>query len=187
MHTDSATLKRMTAILPLLGYLEDRGLAEKIARAWELAEERGGWDSLEQACFGPHLPKARLVDHVNAATESALRVCEIITKYQGIMFDTQLVVAIGLMHDVCKVLEYEPDGQGGARVSEIGKHLQHGVAGGMLAQEVGMPLEMVHLILTHTPQSTMQPNRIEGVLFAAVDICDANMLHYTNGHQLFGK
>lgn len=187
MHADSTTLKRMTTIFPLLDSLVDRDLAEKIARAWEFAEARGGWESIEQACFGPHLPMARLVDHVNAATESALCVCEVITKHQGIAFDTQLIVALGLMHDVCKVLEYEPDGQGGARVSEIGKHLQHGVVGGMLAQEVGMSLQMVHLVLTHTPQSTMQPNCIEGVLFSAVDLCDADMLHYTSGHPLFGK
>ena len=96
-------------------------------------------------------------------------------------------MTIGLLHDVSKLLEYEPDGKGGYQRSSIGEKLQHGFYGAVLAREEGFSEEALHLILTHTPQSKMKPQYKEAILFSYMDLCDADMVFYERGLPLFAE
>ena len=138
---------------PSFSRLNDPTLQDNILAVWGDLFERSSWDRLEDACFDPEAPSSRLVDHVNVVTEGTLAVSECIERYHGTRFNTQTIIALGLLHDVSKLVEYEPDCKGTAKKSEIGEKIQHGVMGAMCCKEHGFDTEFLHLILTHTPMS----------------------------------
>lgn len=185
MKKDTITVEYLERVFPAFGRLSDPQAREGIAAVYDDMLRRSAWESIEDACFSPALPNCRLVDHINAAMESALATAHCIEKYQGIPFDYDGIIILAMLHDTSKLVEYEPC-EGGCRETEIGKKIQHGVMGAMLAYEHGFSVHVMNQILTHTPRSKMQPSDKEGALFARVDICDADMLHYSNGLPLFG-
>ncbi len=172
-------------VFPIIEQLSDTKLAESIASIWMKALKMSNWKHIEDACFSPVLEKGiRLVDHVNVTTTIAsVEMAKLINKYQGEEFDLDRIIALGLLHDVSKLLEYTPDEDGGYKRSEIGEKIQHGFFGALLAHEEGLSTEMLHLILTHTPQSKMKPQYKEAVLFSHMDLCDADILFYGKNVQ----
>ena len=59
--------------------------------------------------------------------------------------------------------------------------IQHGFYEAHLALKEGFSWEVVHEILTHTPQSKMRPRFVEGILLAHVDYGDADLIHFSHG------
>lgn len=174
-------------IFPILNELTDEKLIDTVIEIWDDIFQQSRWEKIEDACFSPEMKNQKLVDHINVATVGSLRISECIEQFQNIKFNKNLIIAFGLLHDVSKLLEYEPVESGIVKKSEIGETIQHGVMGAVCAQKYGLPLEYMHLILTHTPQSKMKPKIKEGILFSYVDLCDADMLHYENSLPLFLK
>lgn len=184
MKDCTITIEYLERVFPAFTQLSDLETREKIAAVYTDMFQRSAWNSIEDACFSPALPNCRLVDHINATMESALATARCIEKYQGISFDYDGIIILAMLHDSSKLVEYEPC-EGGCRETEIGKKIQHGVMGAMLAYEHGFSVHVMNQILTHTPRSKMKPIDKEGALFARVDICDADMLHFSNGLPMF--
>jgi len=168
-------------IFPVIKELKDQELGAKITGVWAELFNKSKWDGIEDACWSPGVNTQRLVDHINVTVLSALRISELIEQYQNIKFDRDIIITMGLLHDVSKIVEYEPDGAGGYKKSEIGEKIQHAVFGAISAYNMGLSLDIIHLILTHTPLSKMKPLMKEGILFTYVDSCDADMIHFENG------
>lgn len=176
---------KMSELFPIIDKLKDQQLAQTIADIWADLFERSKWDSVEEINFCPGINNFTLLSHINAATEGALALSHSIEKHQNIFFDKDMVIALGLLHDVCKLLEYAPDGDGGSVKTELGHKLQHGAIGAIAAYNAGLSLDMVHLIFTHTPFSKLKPELKEGILFCYVDLADADMLFADNHQPIF--
>jgi putative nucleotidyltransferase with HDIG domain len=175
------TLQDLAAVkkaLPEIDLLEDSEIKEKVARIWAMAWRESTWGKLEDACFAPDISGASLVDHVRVTAQGSMALAEIIEQIQGIKIDRQRLLLLALLHDVSKLVEYE-DG----RKTDMGQLIQHGFYGAHLALNEGFPLEIVHEILTHTPQSKMRPNFLEGILLAHIDYGDADLIHFTQGKK----
>ena len=158
--------------LPRLREIKDEKTAEAIAGVWLKMLEISPWNTIGEAKFKETLEDVSLVSHVNAAVDAALAVAEIIRKYHGIAFDEQKIITFGLLHDVDKMVEYVYDEDGKLVVSELGEKIQHGVMSAIYAYNEGFDTDMIHLILTHTTESTRRTNDKEGILFGHMDICD---------------
>ncbi len=158
--------------MPIILQLNNKQTAEKIADVWIEMLHRSTWDSIDDAAFKEGIAGKNLVSHVNCTTESALAVSKIITKYHGIVFDEDRLIAMGLLHDVDKMIGYEMDDNGEIIISEMGDKIQHGVMTAILAYNAGFSTDLLHLILTHTPTQNMKPIYPEGILFGHIDICD---------------
>ncbi|WP_101550096.1 MULTISPECIES: HD domain-containing protein [Anaerotruncus] len=180
---------KIAELFPIIREIRNQDLADRIAAVWLRAWGMSKWERLEDACFNPDIQErdCRLVDHVNVTTIASLQMAKLIERYQGESFNYERILTIGLLHDVSKLLEYEPDGKGGYRRSFIGEKLQHGFYGAVLAREEGFTEETLHLILTHTPQSKMKPQYKEAILFSYMDLCDADMVFYERGLPLFAE
>lgn len=176
---------KMSELFPLIDEIHDQHLADTVTQIWSDLFERSSWDAVEDLNFCPGVNKYTLLSHINVTTESTLRVSEIVTKHQGISFDHDTILVLGLLHDVCKLLEYESDGQGGSRKTELGRKLQHGAIGAIAAYDAGLSLDMVHLIFTHTPFSKLKPELKEGILFCYTDLADADMLFAESNQPIF--
>lgn len=171
-------------VFPMLADVKDKETAFRIARSWVYSWQHSKWEHIEDGCYSPNVPGKKLVNHVKVATEGALALAELITRYHGYTFDMQKILVLGLMHDVCKLMEYEPDGKGGGQLSEYGKRLPHGAISAQIAYEQGFDLEMIHLIITHSSHIKNKPQELEGILFEFGDLSDTQIHFYHAGFPL---
>lgn len=163
--------------LPSILEIEDKKTAEAVAEVWFKALEMSPWESFEQAKFKEGMDNVTLISHVNSVVECARALANIIHKHHGCNFDEQRIIILGLLHDVDKVVEYVYNEEGELVISEIGQKIQHGVLTAMLARDAGFDTDMLHLIITHTPNQNMKPKFKEGVLFGYADLCDWEMTY----------
>ena len=160
-----------------LDRIGDAGLRAKVVKTFVLACERGRWESVEELKKMPFtlLTDARgvnFIEHTVAVTEGAAALgraqAEAYAKLPYAV-DFDRLYAGGLLHDVGKLLEIEPDGQGGFRKSLAGKHARHPVSGAILASECGLPGDIVNIIVCHAKEGEGRPQVVEAVLIHQAD------------------
>ena len=160
-----------------LNRIADRELRAKVVRTFVLACERGKWESVADL---ERLPFTLLTDtrgvnfvaHTIAVTEGAAALgraqAEAYAK-PPYAIDFDRLYAGGLLHDVGKLLEIEPDGQGGYRKSRPGKFARHPVSGAILAAECGLPPAIINIIVCHAKEGEGRPQVVEAVLIHQAD------------------
>ena len=90
--------------------------------------------------------------------------------------DYDRLLAGGLLHDVGKLLEFEPDGKGGFRKSLSGKCARHPISGTAIAYEVGLADEVLNTIACHAKEGDGRPQVVETVLIHQADFGTFNPL-----------
>jgi putative nucleotidyltransferase with HDIG domain len=156
-------------LLPEIEKIADAGLREMVAGVWDEALERSSFDRLDAIPFTLLIEDLEdtLIEHTGRVTRAAAAAA----RARGDL-DMDIVLAGAILHDVGKVLEYEP-GPGGAVVkSEMGKRLRHPVSGAALAQELGLPLSIVHIIAAHAGEGNMVSRTPEAILIHHSDMTD---------------
>jgi putative nucleotidyltransferase with HDIG domain len=160
-----------------LGRIKDPGLRAKVVKTFTLACGRGGWTSVADM---ERMPFTLLTDplgvsfveHTIAVTEGAAALGRAQTgAYAKLPYaiDFDRLYAGGLLHDVGKLLEIEPDGQGGFRKSLAGKYARHPVSGAILAAECGLPADVINIIVCHAKEGEGRPQVVEAVLIHQAD------------------
>ena len=86
------------------------------------------------------------------------------------------LIAAGLLHDVGKLLEFEPDETGGYRKSHLGRCARHPISGAILAAECGADEELVNTIACHAKEGDGRPQVVETVLIHQADFATFNPL-----------
>jgi putative nucleotidyltransferase with HDIG domain len=170
----------------------DETLRQQVVDGWVLACERGGWESVEQLRSMPFtlLTDCRglsFVEHTIAVTEGALALAKAqIEAYDEMPYpiDLDRLVAGGLLHDVGKLVEIEPDGDGGWRKSRSGMCARHPISGAILAAEIGCSDEVVNTIACHAKEGDGRPQVIETVLIHQADFATFNPLVMLAGGKL---
>ena len=112
------------SLLPEIDMIGDHALREQVVTVWDVALERSAFDDLRSIPFTLLIENLddTLIEHTARVTRTAMAA----GKARGDV-DMDTLVAGALLHDVGKVLEYEP-GPGGVVVkSEMGKRLRHPV------------------------------------------------------------
>jgi len=160
-----------------LARIGDAGLRAKVVKTFVLACGRGGWESIEDVKKMPFtlLTEAHgvgLIEHTIAVTEGAAALgraqAEAYAKLPyAIDFDR--LYTGGLLHDVGKLVEIEPDGRGGYRKSQAGRYARHPVSGAILASECGLPGDVVNIIVCHAKEGEGRPQVVEAVLIHQAD------------------
>ena len=183
-------IRSVLELVPEIGEIRDTTVREQVLRYWVLAFERSAWAGvaqLEAVPYNTSIATASLVAHSRSVTRTALGHARSIGELYGIDYELDTLVAGAVLHDVCKLLESDPDPHHAGRAvkSAIGERLTHGVIGAYLARELELSLDVEHMILTHTPQSRTLPQTPEGVLVRHVDVMDADVLYGNAGLELF--
>lgn len=171
------------ATFPELRDIADRALRDAVAEIWLEVLAESGWDALSDVPKHPYkVPSSvKLVEHTRSTTQMAVAVAEVAERIQGIPFDRDLLIAAANLHDVSKLVEFEPSAEGG-RASRFGRLVQHGVYGAHKMWTKGLPLEMVHNVIVHTETSRYQPQTWEAVIVHAVDALDSRALDLLHGN-----
>ncbi len=168
----------------ILERIGDGELRAKVVKAWTLACQRGGWESVDQLKAMPFtlLTNTRgvnFIEHTIAVTEGAYGLAkaqEAVYREMPYKIDTDRLLAGGLLHDVGKLLEIERDGQGGFRKSRSGMCARHPISGTAIAYEVGLSDEILNTIACHAKEGDGRPQVVETVLIHQADFGTFNPL-----------
>lgn len=172
-------------LFPEVNGISDPELRGKVVDIWVETWRRSGWERIEDVPKNPETVGLRrnLVSHVRAVTAGALGIARAVGEFHGLRVNTDLLIAGCLLHDVSKLLEYEPRGEGAGK-SALGRLIQHAVYGVHMAIKYGLPLELAHIINSHTAESRLAPRTLEAVIIYYADYADSDVLLLEAGRPL---
>lgn len=167
-----------------LKYMDEELLISKVLDTWLAGCEAGGWNNTDELRDIPFtlLTDTRgisLIEHTIAVTEGArglARAMEDTYDSMPYIINYDRLTAGGLLHDVGKLLEIEPDGAGGYRKSQSGRCKRHPISGAILAAEAGLSEEIINTIACHAKEGEGKPQVIETVLIHQADFACFNPL-----------
>jgi putative nucleotidyltransferase with HDIG domain len=156
---------------PELTLIKNTTLREKVSRVWTTAQEKGGWTRLEDVPFTLLVPNSgRLIDHTRRITKLAYAVADV----REDTHNTDYLVAGALLHDVGKLLEYEM--VNGKVDKRRGQTQRHPALGAALAQEIGLPPEVVLIIAAHSHEGDTMDRTPEAIIVHHCDFIDFDIL-----------
>ncbi|MGA1848728.1 MAG: HD domain-containing protein [Thermoplasmatota archaeon] len=175
-----------------LDSIQNEEIREKTVAAWLNGCRRGGWDSIDELSKMPftlltETHGVSFIEHTIAVTEGAMGLALAQMETYGKMpyeIDMDRLIAGGLLHDVGKLLEIEPDGNGGYRKSRSGMCARHPISGTVLAAEAGLPVEYLNTIACHAKEGEGRPQVVETILIHQADFATFNPLVYKNKESL---
>ncbi len=171
-------------LFPEIEEIQDKELAEKVVEIWAETWHASAWPKIEDARKNPtNVGERRLVPHVRAVTREAIDMAQSFREFHGVGVNMDYLIAGSLLHDVCKLMEYQPKGDGAGK-TRYGELVQHGVYSGYKVLEKGLPEELVHMAISHTTKSHIAPVTLEGAILHYVDYADSDALLYAEGQKL---
>jgi HD superfamily phosphodiesterase len=165
------------AVFPEIETIEDDTLRTGVASAWTSAAGVNGLD-LEELPEVPWLPPAQddldmaaeealLVDHVRDVTACALGLAESLLSRDAdgdLDIDLDTVIAGALVHDVSKLYEFD-----GMDRTEVGRLLGHPYYGVSVVSRANLPVELAHIVLSHSSRTSVEPATMEAEIVRRAD------------------
>jgi putative nucleotidyltransferase with HDIG domain len=153
---------------PELQWIQNKNLRGKVVDVWKTAADRGNWKKLEEIPFTLIFENSGLlVDHTKRITILAWNVAN--AREEPLNKDT--LIAGALLHDVGKLLEYEfKDGK--IIKSKLGQTMRHPASGAQLAEDCGLPKEVVHIIAAHSHEGDLMNRTPEAIIVHHCDFID---------------
>ena len=161
--------------LPELEQIEDADLRAQVRAVWVKFAAQSGFDELTALPVSPKVAYSHIT-HNRSVAAMALAVSEILHRFHGTTIDRDRLLASALLQDASKLVEYEPNGEGGSRLSPLGQHFPHGFLAAHAALEEGLPPEIAEDILTHTYEGSSFPKTLEAKILFFVDQVDVAAL-----------
>jgi hypothetical protein len=169
---------------PIIEEIQDSDLREKVVKAWARGLQEGSFKDMEDIPFSVIIPEVNLVDHINWVMEVALCIASLVEKKMRVSVNRDLLIASVLLHDLGKAFEYRREGDTYIK-SDIGEKFIHGFWGTYVALEERVPKDLAHMIATHSKDSPMHPQFLEGIILHYADFAHADILRFQKGMQTF--
>jgi putative nucleotidyltransferase with HDIG domain len=151
-----------------LALIQNKDLRKKVVDVWKTAADRGRWNQLQEIPFTLLFENSGLlVDHTKRITKLAWNVVN--TREEPM--NTDYLIAGALLHDVGKLLEYEMK-DGKIVKSKLGETMRHPASGAKLAEECGLPKEVVHIIAAHSHEGDTMNRTPEAIIIHHCDFID---------------
>jgi putative nucleotidyltransferase with HDIG domain len=152
-----------------LQWIKDENLRDKVVTVWIEAADRGNWNSINDAPFTLLFENSgKLTEHTKRITNLAKAAYD--QREENINLD--FLIAGALLHDVGKLMEYESKDDGSVVKSEFGKTMRHPVSGSKLAEECGLPDDVVHIIYAHSKEGGTLERSPEAIIVHHCDFID---------------
>lgn len=163
------------AVFPEIETIEDDTLRTGVASAWTSAAGVNGLD-IEELPEIPWLPPtqeeldmdaddALLVDHIQDVTSCALGLAEsLLARNDDLEIDIDTVIAGALVHDVSKLYEFD-----GMERTEVGRLLGHPYYGVAVISRANLPVDIAHIVLSHSSRTNVEPATIEAEIVRRAD------------------
>jgi HD superfamily phosphodiesterase len=178
-------IEEIEKAFPELNMINNVEWRKKVCNIWKEVYENSRWERLNDAQYNPLAPGISLVDHTKAVTLGALDLAKNLNKIFNVPVNNDVLIVSCLLHDVCKLMEYEPADNGTiAKKSMIGKLYQHGFLSGYYALKEDFPESIVSILVCHTAESKTIPRSIEGIALYYADMADADFHRLIAGAPL---
>ena len=165
-----STRETVLEAFPAVESIGDDDLREAVVDAWTTSLEETGhhlpsvqWLPPVQADLG--LPEERLVPHVNDVVEGAVALGRLLVERRGADVSMDVVRAGALVHDLSKLYEFDADG-GETPLYDLLDHPHYGIHP---AARAGLPPAVLHIVLSHTDRTAVDPATLEAVLVRRAD------------------
>lgn len=156
---------------PEVDDIEADELREGVVEAWLTGAREGDIEDLREL---PWLPPTErdlgitgeetLVGHVRDVAACARALADALVARRDTGLDRDLLLAGALVHDVSKLVEF--DGAEPTATYDLLGHPHYGVH---LVAAAGLPVELSHVVLSHTPRTTVEPAFLEAALVRRAD------------------
>lgn len=163
-------------IFPQIGQIADHALRTQVEAVWQDLWTQSRWNSFDDLPTSKEIPyPAR--PHSQCVLDLSLAIADQFEKHHGIRVDRDVLIAAAILQDASKVVEYDPSGPAGASGSGaahtvIGKSFPHAFWCAHVALNHGVPLPVVHIIMTHSPGAAQFPQSLEGKILYYADQLD---------------
>lgn len=192
--TDPSKLSRLRELLPEINDIADEHTRDAVETIWLHVWQESEWEDLSEIPKNPCAPTApervkdawTLVTHTRAVAQLSITSAETIERLHGIQFQRDQLIALALLHDVSKVVEYVGTKESPEK-GKFGELVQHGVYGAFLMWQNSLPVEMVHGVIAHTPQSHTVPRTHEALIIRYCDFLDTDSMLLDAGEELYLK
>ncbi len=181
-------------LFPEVDGIKDAALRQGVIDIWIEVGAECGWARFEDVPKNADGERHRpLVQHIRGVTQMASALAEVAERLQGVKVNHDYLLAACLLHDVSKPLESEPDPGGKptngpvlpARKSAMGEKIQHAVYATHKVFAHRLPLEVAHIVNTHTHASNMRSKTLEGAFLFYADYADSDAAIIPVGGKAF--
>lgn len=169
------------ALFPEILQIQNGGLREKVLQIWDSVLDESTWERVEDVPKNPVTagPDDTLLRHTRSVVRQCIAVADVVAEVYRQPVDMDRLIACAVLHDVCKLREYDQTG-----ISGFGRMMQHGVYSAVKGFEFDLPLEMCHILLTHTKKCSVAPKCIEGIILQYVDYLDSDISYFLAGRPM---
>jgi hypothetical protein len=166
----------LDTVLPEVALIRDEALREGVRTVWQALWGRSEFTDFAAVPTSGEISYPNL-PHMRCVVSLALGIADSFERFHGVSVNRDVLVAACLLQDASKVVEYRPTAGGGVEKTPIGKAVPHAFEAARLALEQGLPLEVVHIISTHSPQAPRFPTSLEGKIIYYADQLDVIAIH----------
>jgi HD superfamily phosphohydrolase YqeK len=183
MMAQQLTASDVEAIFPEVSGIASNTLRNAVIEIWREIAAEMAWEDLRVIPKNNGAEKHRsLVGHTRGVTQMAVHICETAKALHGRDYDRDLLLAACLLHDVSKPVESEPlpdapetvPGVAAGRTSKLGKNVPHAVYATAKIFAHGLPVELAHLVATHTHSSNERGKTWEASAIFYADFADSD-------------
>ena len=158
-----------------LSWIHDNDLRETTAKTWELALDKSvltindlfiiPFTLLAQGVKVNFMTHKRAVVHI--ARDCGVQMNKFFS--DDLPVDMDVLISGAILIDVGKLLEYVLDKDGKAIEGAYGKYLRHTFSGVSLAEQCGVPVEVCHIIATHSNEGDLVKRSTEAYIVHHAD------------------
>lgn len=177
----TADKKLLRRLLPQFELISNDTLRETALTIWQEACKQSDWERLEDIPFGPGSDPERFgfLHHVALVTQYSYQVALAYNEMEPQPLNVDHVVAGALLHDVCKIVEYS---SAGGR-TPWGQMITHAIYGVTLCEKHGIPLEIIHIVASHTAKLSMPNKSPEAIIVSKCDSIAAGCVHLSEENK----
>ncbi|MFL5327411.1 MAG: HDIG domain-containing metalloprotein [Gemmataceae bacterium] len=182
------TTAQIAELFPDLMQIKDSALRDKVAAVWSESLTSGcggkGWTFAEIRAIPFTLLAGEInlafVEHLNSCAKQCIAICDILRSVFGdrIPVNRDHLIAGSLLADVGKMLEFDKNAKGEVVKGHFGDMLRHPFSGVALCYKHGVPVEVMHIIATHSHEGDKVERSIESIIFHHADFIDFDIAKY---------
>ncbi|MEE8154860.1 MAG: HDIG domain-containing metalloprotein [Phycisphaerales bacterium] len=175
-------------LFPDIMAIADASLRDKVAAVWDDASTTGcggkGWtfDELRTIKFTLLAGDIdmRFVEHLNSCVKQCMAIAEVLNSVFGdrVPINRDYLIAGALLADVGKLLEFDKNASGNVIKGSFGEALRHPFSGVALCYKHGLPVEVMHIVATHSHEGDNVQRSIESIIFHHADFIDFDIAKY---------
>ena len=175
-------------LFPDIMAITDASLRDKVAAVWDESITTGcggkGWtfDELRTIKFTLLAGDIdmRFVEHLNSCVKQCMAIADVLDSVfsDRVPINRDYLIAGALLADVGKMLEFDKDAAGNVLKGSFGQALRHPFSGVALCYKHGLPVEVMHIVATHSHEGDKVQRSIESIIFHHADFVDFDIAKY---------